>query len=220
MLRRIYFEWMRMGGSVRCYRVVLMALAIAFSVRMAAAAEVPADVLVKQVSQEVLTIVKKDKDIQSGNQQKIYGLVETKVLPHFDFARMTRLAVGRYWRRADTNQQHQLVDQFRTLLVRTYSSSLSNYQDQKIEYKPLIVVPGDTEVTVRTQVIQRGGPPIPVDYSMEKRPGGWKVYDIVIDGVSLVTNYRASFASEIRQGGISGLIQTLAKKNAALPNGG
>ncbi len=204
---------------MKFYRVLLMMLVVVFSVRVAAA-EVPADVLVKQVSQEVLAIVKKDKDIKAGNQQKIYGLVEAKVLPHFDFPRMTRLAVGRYWRRADAAQQHRLMDEFRTLLVRTYSSSLSNYQNQQIKYKPLIAVPGDTDVTVRTQVIQRGGPPIPVDYSMEKVPNGWKVYDIVIDGVSLVTNYRASFASEIRRSGIDGLIRALAKKNAALPNNG
>lgn len=179
----------------------------------ALAAEIPPDVLVKNTAQDVLAIVKQDKDIQSGNQKKIYDLVDAKVLPHFDFTRMTMLAVGKHWPRATPAQQKALAHEFRTLLVRTYSSSLSAYKNQTIEYKPLKMQPDDTDVTVKTQVNQPGGQPIPIDYSMEKTPAGWKAYDIAVDGVSLVTNYRSSFSSEIREKGIDGLIKTLADRN-------
>jgi phospholipid transport system substrate-binding protein len=161
-----------------------------------------------------MAIIKADKDIQGGNQKKIYALVDAKVLPHFDFTRMTRLAVGRYWRDATPEQQQKLVKEFRDLLVRTYSISLSNYKNQTIDYKPLRMNPGDTDVTVKTTVLQPGGQPIPIDYQMIKTPNGWKVYDITVEGVSLVVNYRSSFAQEIQQGGMDKLIQTLADKNA------
>lgn len=183
------------------------------------AADVAPDVLVKQVSQDVLGVLKKDKDIQNGNRKKIFDLVETKVLPHFDFSRMTQLAVGKNWRTATPEQQKQLVNEFRTLLVRTYSLSLSNYKNQTVDYKPLVAQPGDTDVTVKTLIIQPGGEPIPVDYSMQKGPGGWKVYDIAIANASLVTTYRGQFNSEIRQSGIDGLIKKLAGKNNAEENG-
>lgn len=179
----------------------------------ALAAETLPDVLVKSTAQDVLAIVKQDKDIQAGNQKKTYDLVEVKVLPHFDFTRMTMLAVGKHWSRATPAQQKALANEFRTLLVRTYSSSLSAYKNQTIEYKPLKMQPDETDVTVKTQVNQPGGQPIPIDYSMEKTPAGWKVYDIAVDGVSLVINYRSSFSSEIREKGIDGLIKTLADRN-------
>lgn len=178
------------------------------------AADVAPDALVKQVSQDVLTILKKDKDIQSGNRKKIFDLVETKVLPNFDFSRMTQLAVGKNWRTATPEQQKQLVGEFRTLLVRTYSLSLANYKNQTVDYKPLVAQPGDTDVTVKTLIIQPGGEPIPVDYSMQKGANGWKVYDIDIANASLVTTYRGQFNNEIRQSGIDGLIKKLAEKNA------
>jgi phospholipid transport system substrate-binding protein len=181
---------------------------------IAGANELGPDELVKTTASEVMAIIKADKDIQGGNQKKIYALVDAKVLPHFDFTRMTRLAVGRYWRDATPEQQQKLVKEFRDLLVRTYSISLSNYKNQTIDYKPLRMNPGDTDVTVKTTVLQPGGQPIPIDYQMIKTPNGWKVYDITVEGVSLVVNYRSSFAQEIQQGGMDKLIQTLADKNA------
>lgn len=179
----------------------------------ALAAELPPDVLVKNTSQEVLTILRQDKEIQGGSQKKLFDLVETKVLPHFDFNRMTMLAVGKHWPRATPGQQQALANEFRTLLVRTYSNSLSAYKDQTIDYKPLKMAPSDTDVVVKIVVAQPGGQPVPIDYSLEKTPNGWKVYDVVVDNVSLVTNYRSSFGTEIRDKGIDGLIKTLADKN-------
>jgi len=177
------------------------------------AADIAPDVLAKNTTEEVLAIIRADKDIQAGNRKKILDLVDAKVLPHFDFARMTMLAVGKNWSRATPAQQQALAREFRTLLVRTYSASLTAYKNQVIDFKPLNMQPGDTDVKVKTEVKQPGGKPIPIDYSMEKLAAGWKVYDVVVDGVSLVTNYRNSFASEIRQSGIDGLIKTLADKN-------
>lgn len=179
----------------------------------AAAADVAPDVLVKKTTQEVVAILKQDKDIQSGDTHKVYELVDAKILPNFDFNHMTMLAVGKYWSRATPAQRQSLVQEFRTLLVRTYASSLTAFNNQTIEFKPFSMAPDATDVTVRTQVKQPGAQPIPIDYSMEKTPFGWKVYDVAIDGVSLVTNYRSSFASEIRQSGIDGLIRTLASRN-------
>jgi phospholipid transport system substrate-binding protein len=197
----------------RLLNILVLAAALAVS-GLGHANEMAPDELVKSTATEVMNIIKADKDIQNGNQKKIYGLIEAKVLPHFDFTRMTRLAVGRYWRDATPDQQQRLVAEFRELLVRTYSTSLANYKNQTIEYKPLRLNPGDTDVTVKTVVLQPGGQPIPIDYQMIKTPNGWKVYDISVEGVSLVVNYRSSFAQEIQQGGMEKLIQTLADKNA------
>ena len=190
----------------------LTALLVAVASFAAAAQEAP-DALVKRVTDEVLVIIKSDKELQAGNPRKVVELAEAKVLPHFDFARMTRLAVGRNWQQASEAQKEALVKEFRTLLVRTYSNSLTAYRDQKIEVKPSKVGGGDKDATVRTAVIQQGGPPIPIDYSMEKTDGGWKVYDVVIDGVSLVTTYRSSFNDQIAKGGIDGLVKTLQDRN-------
>ena len=178
----------------------------------AAAAEAP-DALVKRVTDEVLTIIRSDKDLQAGNQRKVVELAEQKVLPHFDFGRMTRLAVGRNWAQANDAQKEALTKEFRTMLVRTYSSSLSAYRNQTIEVKPTKMGAQDKDVTVRTQVVQQGGPPIPIDYAMEKAADGWKVYDVVIDGASLVTTYRSSFNDQIQKGGVDGLLKTLAERN-------
>ena len=191
----------------------LLVLLTLFSASLAAASDLAPDVLIKNTANEVLTIIKQDKDIQSGNQAKVHGLIDAKVLPHFDFNRMTRLAVGKSWNSASATQKDALIKEFRTLLVRTYASSLASYKDQTIEYKPLRAEPNATEVTVNTQIKQGGAQPIPIDYSMAKTEGAWKVYDIIVDGVSLVTNYRSSFAAEIKKSGIDGLIQTLAAKN-------
>jgi len=179
----------------------------------ASAQEVAPDVLVKNVANEVLDIVRKDKDIQTGNTRKAVDLVEAKVLPHFNFPHMTSLAVGKDWRQASPAQQKALIDEFRTLLVRTYSKALTEYRDQTIDYKPLKMLPADTDVTVRTQVRQSGAKPVQIDYSLEKVDRGWKVYDISVAGVSLVTNYRGSFAQEISASGIDGLIKSLHTKN-------
>jgi phospholipid transport system substrate-binding protein len=180
---------------------------------IALAQEAP-DALVKRVTDEVLTIIRADKELQSGNSRKIAELAEAKVLPHFDFERMTRLAVGRSWQQANEAQKQALVKEFRTLLVRTYSTSLTAYRNQTIEVKPLKMAPADKEATVRTAVIQPGGPQIPIDYAMEKADKGWKVYDVVIDGASLVTTYRGTFNDQVQRGGIDGLVKSLAERNA------
>lgn len=177
------------------------------------AAESDPDELIKKTATEVLTIIKQDKEIQAGNHKKIKDVIEVKVLPHFDFTRMTRLAVGRFWNQATPAQQQALISEFKTLLVRTYSTSLISYKDQRIDYKPLKLMPADTDVVVKTLIIQPGAQSIPLDYSMIKTPTGWKAYDISVDGVSLVVNYRSSFAQEIQQGGMDQLIKTLQTKN-------
>ncbi len=174
------------------------------------------DAQVKSITNEVIAIIKQDKDIQAGNHKKINDLVEAKVLPHFNFSRMTALAMGRNWPRANAQQQQVLTNEFRSLLVHTYSNALSTYRNQVIEFKPLRAAAQDTDVTVKTQVKQPGTEPVSIDYSMEKTPAGWKVYDVVVGGVSLVTNYRETFNAEIRDGGIDGLIKSLAGKNRTL----
>lgn len=179
---------------------------------LAFAQEAP-DALVKRVTDEVLAIIKADKDLQSGNSSKIAELAEAKVLPHFDFARMTRLAVGRNWQQASDAQKEALVKEFRTLLVRTYSTSLTAYRNQTIEVKPMRMAAGDKETTVRTAVLQQGGPSIPIDYAMEKVDSGWKVFDVVIDGASMVTTYRGSFNEQVQKGGLDGLLKTLQDRN-------
>jgi len=179
-------------------------------------ADLAPDQLIKNVSNEVLEIVRKDKDIQAGNSRKILDLVETKVLPHFNFAHMTQLALARDWRVANPAQQKTLTDEFRTLLVRTYSKALTEYKNQTIDFKPFTLKNGETDVKVRSQIIQSGAKPISLDYYLELMPQGWKVYDIEVSGISLVTNYRESFASEVRNNGIDGLIATLQAKNQNL----
>jgi phospholipid transport system substrate-binding protein len=180
------------------------------------AQETQPDVLVKSVTNDVLAIVRQDKEIQSGNTQRAIGLVEQKVLPHFDFAHMTRLAVGRDWRQATSAQQKQLTDEFRTLLVRTYSNALTSYKNQSIIFKPLRLQAGESDVLVRSEVRQPGAQPVSIDYSLEKQNAGWKVYDVIVGGVSLVTNYRETFAAEVRNGGLDGLIKSLQSKNQNL----
>lgn len=178
----------------------------------ASASETP-DVLVKNVTSEVLAIIKADKDLQSGNMKKLLELVDAKILPHFNFTRMTALAVGQEWRKANPEQKAKLAAEFKILLVRTYANALVSYKNQSIDYKPLRMAPTDVEVTVKTEVRQTSGQPIQLDYSLQKKDDGWKVFDIVVAGVSLVTNYRDSFGQEIRNGGIDGLIASLASKN-------
>lgn len=188
-------------------------LAGLLSVTFATAQDLAPDALVRSVSNDVLEIVRKDKDIQSGNLGKAVELAEAKVLPHFDFAHMTRLAVGKNWRKASPEQQKDLVGEFRTLLVRTYSKAFVEYRNQAINFKPFKMQPADTDVLVRTVVNPTSSNPVQIDYNLEKTDNGWKVYDIAVGGVSLVTNYRSSFAQEVSTGGIDGLIGSLRAKN-------
>ena len=189
-------------------------LLFALLIPLAQAQQLPPDVLVKSITEEVVAILKKDKDIQAGDSKKAADLIETKIVPHFNFIRMTRLAMGRSWRDASPEQQKQLAAEFKTLLVRTYSTALSNYRDQQIDYKPLRAKPDDTEVTVRSDVKPSGSSqPVSIDYEMEKTPNGWKVYDVKVGGVSLVTTYRDTFTSEVKERGVDGLIKSLAAKN-------
>ncbi len=180
----------------------------------ASAQELSPDALIKNVTNEVLDIVRKDKEIQSGNTRKAIELVEGKVLPHFNFTRMTQLAMARDWRQANAAQQKALTDEFRTLLVRTYSKALTEYKNQTIDFRPFTAKPGETDVRVRTEIKQSGaGKNIELDYYLEKSGAAWKVYDIEVGGISLVTNYRESFAAEVRNNGIDGLVKSLQAKN-------
>ena len=180
---------------------------------VAPAAELEPDALIKNTVQEVLAVIKQDKEIQSGSQRKVIELVDAKVLPHFDFTRMTQLAVGKNWRAATPEQKKALETEFRNLLVRTYTKALTVYRDQVVETKPVKMAPGATEVTVKTVIVKPGSQSIPVNYEMAKTADGWKVYDLAIEGVSLVTSYRGTFAEQIQQSGIDGLIKTLVEKN-------
>jgi phospholipid transport system substrate-binding protein len=169
----------------------------------------------------VLEVVRNDKELRSGNQQKLLELVDAKVLPHFNFEHMTKLAVGRSWRIATDEQKKQLMSEFRILLVRTYTKAFTSYRDQIVEVKPFKLDPAATDVTVKTAIVKPGSQqPIEVDYDMEKSPDGWKVYDLTVEGVSLVTSYRGTFADQIQQVGIDGLIKTLVQKNQAAASNG
>jgi len=194
----------------------LAAALLALAAASAFAQEAP-DALVKRVSQDTIGIIKSDPKVQAGDQQRIREVVETKLLPYFDFERITALAMGRNWRQASPEQQKQLVEQFRQLLVRTYSGALAQYRDQTIEYKPLRAEAGATDVTVRTEVVRPGQTPVQIDYGMAKEDSGWKVYDVIVGGVSLVTNYRDEFNAQIKSGGVDGLLKTLQAKNQGTP---
>ena len=189
-----------------------LALTIALGAPVSSAQAPAPDLLLKTVTLEVVAIVLQDRDIR-GNPAMVADLVETKILPLFDFPRMTQNAAARSWLAASPQQQKALTAEFRTLLVRTYSTALSSYHDQIIEFKPLRAAAGDREVTVRSVIRQSGAAPMSMDYEMEKLPQGWKVYDIKLDGVSLITTYRETFADTVRDSGMDGLIKLLADKN-------
>ncbi len=176
-------------------------------------ANIGPDELVRKTADDVISTIKQDKDIQAGDTNKIYKLAEEKILPNFDFERISRLVLGKAWRKATDKQKTEFKYEFKNLLLRTYAVALSKYKDQKIEYKPLRMKPTDEIVTVKTEIIQSGGQPIDVDYALAKQDDGWLVIDIIIEGVSLVTNYRSQFASEIKKNGMDSLIIELAKKN-------
>jgi len=194
--------------------IALATVSLAFNA--AHAADEAPDALVKRISSDVLNTAKNDKAIQAGDTKKVIDLVETKILPYVDFQRMTSLAAGRFWRDASPDQQKALTEQFRQLLVFTYSGALSQVKDQTVEFKPLRADPTDTDVEVRSQVNQSGGEPIPLNYRVAKGPQGWKIYDINVLGAWLVETYKGTFASEISKGGIDGLIKALTEKNKKL----
>ncbi len=175
------------------------------------------DRLVDKTVHEVMEIIQKDEELKNGNKEKMLDLIESKILPHFNFTRMTQLAMGQHWSVAVPEQKNKLVDEFRTLLVRTYSNALTSYHDETIKVNPIQPLGDRVEIMVRTVIIQGNGKqPVPIDYSMEKKPDGWKVYDVTVAGVSLVTNYRGTFNSQVRKGGIEGLLKTLSDKNKSL----
>jgi phospholipid transport system substrate-binding protein len=189
----------------------LSAVVIAFA-SAAAIAQTAPDALIKQVSTEVIDIIKADKSLQSGDVSKIVALVDTKVMPHVNFQRMTASSVGRSWRTATPEQQKRLQEEFKTLLVRTYAGALTQVKDQTVQLRPMRTAAEDTEVVVRTEVKGKGDP-IQLDYRLEKADGGWKIYDVNVLGVWLVEQYRNQFAQDINAGGIDGLIAKLAERN-------
>jgi phospholipid transport system substrate-binding protein len=194
-----------------CLPVAALALTLAGPVR---ADPTPPDVLVRTTSEDVLRLVAEDKDLRNGNSSKLNDLIETRILPQFDMSKMTRLAVGKNWRQATQDQQKQLIKEFQTLLVRSYSAAYSAYRHVKVDVKPLKAIDGE-DVTVKTQILLPGGaPPVAVDYAMNVTPDGWKVYNVVVEGVSLVTTYRTEFGAQIEQGGIDGLIRNLQERNS------
>jgi phospholipid transport system substrate-binding protein len=184
-----------------------------FTAGPALAQEAP-DALVKRVASETIAAIKADPKLAAGDPARVREVIEQKLLPNFDFARMTAIAMGRNWRQATPEQQGRLTDEFRTLLVRTYSNALTQYRDETIDVKPTTLDPKATDATVRSEVVRPGRPPVQIDYAMARTPQGWKVYDVVVGGVSLVTNYRDEFNEQVKSGGVDGLIKTLASKNA------
>ena len=193
-------------------RSLLLSLSVLMGAASVARAETAPDALIKQVSTDVLEAVKADKSIQAGDVQKVVALVDVKVMPHINFQRMTASAVGRYWRQATPDQQKRLQEEFKTLLVRTYSGALAQVKDQTVALKPMRSTPQDTEVVVRTEVRGKGDP-VQLDYRLEKSGDAWKIYDVNVVGVWLVENYRNSFAQEISASGIDGLIAKLVERN-------
>jgi len=194
----------------------LAGAALALTAGFALANPLAPDALVKDVMLDIQRIIVADKDLKEGDRAKTTRLIEDKALPHFNHVGMTALAVGASWRKATPEQKQRLAEEFRTLLVRTYASSLSAFGDQKFEFRPLRMKPEDTDVTVEVRVLQPGSQPVVVEYDMEKNARGWQVYDVRVGGISLVVNYRTEFGNIVRDKGIDGLIGTLATKNKSL----
>ena len=205
---------MVLGVNVRiCCKYLILLYFLLFACAQAGAQIGAPDALARSVTDEVLALIHADKEIQAGNQKKVLELVEAKVLPHFSFVSMTQLAMGRNWREANAEQQKRLIGEFRTLLVRTYTTALTQYKNQVVVYKPVRMAANDTDVVVQSMVKQASGPPVAVDFNMEKTDHGWKVYNVKIEGISLVENYRNTFNTEIQRHGVDGLIKSLADKN-------
>jgi phospholipid transport system substrate-binding protein len=189
--------------------------AFAGVVPVAQAADEAPDVMIKRLSDEVLAAIKADKAIQAGDTNRILALVDTKIMPNVNFQRMAAAAIGPAWRQATPEQQKRLQDEFKILMVRTYSGALSQVDDQTVSVKPQRSGPTDTDVVVRTEIRGRGDP-IQLDYRLEKTPGqgaGWRIYNLNVLGVWLVETYRTQFAQEISARGIDGLIATLVERN-------
>jgi phospholipid transport system substrate-binding protein len=214
------------GGDDRCKTIsasrnethglgakYVLLLALALVAPAALAQGVAPDALLRAVSVEVIDKIKHDQQLRAIDPAKVAALVETRIMPLFDFAHMTRLAMARNWRLATSEQQRVLTEEFRTLLVRTYSTALAHYRGEFIDFKQLRAAPPDTEVTVRSEVRQTGKERVTLDYEMEKTPAGWKIYDVKVAGVRLVITYREIFAEKIRDGGVDGLIKFLVDGN-------
>ena len=193
------------------YLIKLFLLIIFFSFNSIAA--LGPEELVKKTAEDVIFAIKADQEIQKGNKDKIYQLAEEKILPNFDFEKVARLVLGRAWRSASDDQKQRFIIEFRTLLLKTYAVALSKYKNQKIEFKPTRMSDSDEIVIVKSEIIQSVAQPIRVNYALSKSTGKWLVFDIVIEGVSLVTNYRSQFSSVIKKNGMDTLIKRLAKKN-------
>jgi phospholipid transport system substrate-binding protein len=196
--------------------LTLAAATVCLALTQFAVAQEAPDALVKRISQEVIDAAKGDKDIQAGNQKHVRELVDAKILPHVDFERMTALTAGPGWRKATPEQQKQLSTEFRTLIIHTYSGAISKIRNQQVTVKPMRSDPGSSDVEVHTEVAQPNGEPIQLDYRLEKKADGWKIYDMSVLGAWLVETYKNSFAVEINKGGIDGLIKSLADKNKTL----
>ena len=169
--------------------------------------------LVKKITDDVLAAIKSDKQLAAGDKQKALKLAEEKILPHVDFQEATRLAMGRAWAQANPEQKKKLVAEFRSMLVRTYSNAIGTYEGQTMKVLPSRNKPGDTEATVRNQYLRAGGKPVQIDYQMRQTDKGWKIYDITVEGISLVLTYRSEFDAVVKQQGIDGLIKRLGEKN-------
>jgi len=193
-------------------KFLLIILALVMSITVSAA-EAP-DLFVKKIADEVFEILKTDKDLKAGNKEKAYKITEEKILPYFDFDRISKLVLGKAWPAASKEEQEAFKKEFRLMIIKTYGSALLKFKDQTLNYKPTRFQPSDEEVLVRTEILQSGAPPLPIDYMLEKDGSSWRVFDIIIEGVSLVTNYRGQFSNEIKQNGIASLITKLAEKNA------
>ena len=193
-------------------KFLLLILTLLMSISIFAA-EAP-DLFVRKIADEVFEILKTDKDLKAGNKEKAYKITEEKILPYFDFDRISKLVLGKAWPAATKDEQEAFKKEFRTMLVKTYGSALLKFKDQILNYKPTRFQPSDEEVLVKTEILKSGAPPLPIDYMLEKDGDSWKVFDIIIEGVSLVTNFRGQFGNEIKQNGIASLISKLAEKNA------
>jgi phospholipid transport system substrate-binding protein len=196
-------------------RAAAIAALLALLAGVVHAQDLAPDLLVKNVTTEVIDILQGDKAVRE-DRSKVIQLIETKVLPHFNFQAMTASAVGRNWDKASAEQKARLMEEFKTLLVRTYASALASYSSQKFDFRPLRAKATDTDVTVNVRVLQPGAQAVTLDYDMEKRPNGWKVWDVRVGGISLVANYRTEFDNQVREGGMDGLIKTLQTKNKSL----
>jgi phospholipid transport system substrate-binding protein len=200
-------------------RILLLFLASALAPAFAQA-ELSPEALVRKVTDDVLQAIHGDKQLQAGDRRKALALAEQKVLPHVDFREATRLAVGRAWNQASAEQQERLVAEFRAMLVRLYSNAIDTYRGQTMKVFPAKIAPGASEATVRNQYLSPGKPPVPVEYAMRRTPEGWKIYDIVVENVSLVLTYRAEFDQVTRRAGVEGLLKRLAEKNQPPPRAG